>query len=115
MRITRRELACGVAAFAAAGVAGSRTAGIREQRVYAPGSALPPRKILDRYGIQVESVQRTQDGAAYLIPFASLEARVKAWDRFNADDEWCALRDAGTVKLQSVRFYPGGKIFEMSL
>lgn len=87
----------------------------RERRVYAPGSTLPPRKILDRYGLRPESVRRTQDGTAYVIPLASLEARVKAWDRFNADEEWRAIRDLGKVSLLDVRVYPGGKIFEMSL
>lgn len=115
MRITRRELACGVAGIAAAVLMEGNPAGVRERRVYAPGSALPPGEILDRYGLRPESVQRTQDGTAYVIPFASLEARIKAWDRFNADEEWRAIRDTGTVTVRSVRFYPGGKIFEMSL
>ncbi len=88
---------------------------MRERRVYAPGSALPPRNILDRYGLRPESVQQTQDGTAYVIPFASPEARVTAWDLFNADEEWRAIRDSSSVAVRSVSFYPGGKIFEMSL
>ena len=60
-------------------------------------------------------MKRQQNGTAYSIPFASTEARVKAWDRFNADENWCMIRDAGTVALQEVQVYPAGKIFEISL
>ncbi len=88
---------------------------IIERRIYAPGSVLPPREVLHRHGIRPVSVKRRPNGTVYSIPFASIEARVKAWDRFNADEEWCALRDAGTVALQGVRIYPAGKIFEISL
>ena len=61
------------------------------------------------------SVKRQQNGTAYTIWFASLEARVKAWDRFNTDEDWCVIRNGGTVALQEVQVYPAGKIFEMSL
>ena len=61
------------------------------------------------------SVKRQQYGTTYWISFASVEARVKAWDRFNADDDWCVIRDAGTVALKEVQIYPAGKIFEISL
>ena len=109
MRITRREFAYGIAgtAFAAA----SAQPAIHERRVYVPGSTLPPPEILSRHGIRPLSVK----GAEYLIPFASLEARTRAWDRFNNDEDWCAMRDAGSVTLKEIRVYPGGKIFEMSL
>jgi hypothetical protein len=89
--------------------------GIIERRVYAHGSVLPPLGILRRRGIHAVSVKRRENDTVYSIPFASAEARVKAWDRFNADEDWCALRDAGTVALQDVQVYPAGKIFEMSL
>jgi hypothetical protein len=89
--------------------------GIVERRVYAPGSVLPPLEVLQRHGIRLVSIKRQQDGTAYSISFASAEARVKAWDRFNADDDWCAIRDAGTVALREVQIYPAGKIFEISL
>lgn len=130
MRIGRRQFASRLAAIAAvapavAGAAalGSATARppviadgrIVERRVYARGSVLPPLEVLRRYGIHPASVKRRQNGAAYSIPFASLEARVKAWDRFNADPDWRALRDGGVVALQEVQVYPAGKIFEMSL
>jgi len=51
----------------------------------------------------------------YSISFASVEARVQAWDRFNADPDWCAFRDGGSVALREIKVYPAGKIFEISL
>ena len=88
---------------------------IVEQRIYAQGSVLPPPEVLQRHGIHPVSVKGQQNGTAYSIPFASAEARVKAWDQFNVDEEWCAQRDAGTVALQGIQVYPAGKIFEISL
>jgi hypothetical protein len=110
MRITRREFAYGIAGTALTATAAGPPF-IYERRVYAPGSTLPPAEILSRHGIRPVSVKGTE----YLIPFASLEARTRAWDRFNTDDFWCALRDRGSVTLKEIRVYPGGKIFEMSL
>ena len=127
MRISRRQFACGLAGVAClahgAAALGSATAQppdvverrIVERRIYAPGSALPPRELLQRHGIHPVSVRRRQNGTAYSISFASVEARVKAWDRFNADEDWCVIRDRGTVALQEVQVYPAGKIFEISL
>jgi hypothetical protein len=110
MRITRREFAYGIAGTALAATA-AEAPRIYERRVYAQGSTLPPPEILRRHGIRPLSVKGTE----YLIPFASLEARTRAWDRFNTDDVWCALRDRGSVALKEIQIYPGGKIFEMSL
>jgi hypothetical protein len=110
MRITRREFAYGIAGAAVAATA-AQPPQIYERRIYAPGSAHPPLEILRRHGIRPVSVK----GAEYLIPFASLEARNRAWDRFNTDQDWCAIRDAGGVALKEISVYPGGKIFEMSL
>jgi hypothetical protein len=107
MRITRREFAYGIAGTALA--AGPSL--IHERRVYAEGSVLPPREILLRNGVRPVSIKGTE----YLIAFASLEARTRAWDRFNNDEGWCAIRDAGCVTLKEIQIYPGGKIFEMSL
>jgi hypothetical protein len=109
MRITRREFAYGIAGTALAATAAQPP--IHERRVYAEGSVLPLLEILSRHGIRPLSVK----GTVYLIPFASLEARASAWDRFNTDDVWCAMRDAGSVTLKEIQVYPGGKIFEMSL
>jgi hypothetical protein len=112
MRITRREFAYGVAGTAFAATVGPS---IHERRVYAPGSILPPLEILRRNGIRPAVIK----GAEYLIPFVSLEERTRAWDRFNTDEAWCTMRDAGRVALKEIRIYPpvypGGKIFEMSL
>jgi len=110
MRITRREFAYGIAGTAVVAAA-AQTPLIYERRVYASGSTLPPLEILSRHGIRPVSVR----GSEYLIPFASLEARTRAWDRFNTDHVWRAMRDAGSVTLKEIQVYPGGKIFEMSL
>lgn len=110
MRITRRAFAYGIVATTVAATA-AQPPFIHERRVYSPGSTLPPLEILNRHGIRPLSVKGTE----YLIPFASLEARARAWDGFNSDQDWCAIRDAGNVALQEIRVYPGGKIFEMSL
>ena len=129
MRISRRQFASRLGAIAAvapavAGVTAPGSAMARspavvkcivERRIYAPGSALPPREVLLRHGIHPVSVKRQQNGTAYLIAFPSAEARVTAWDRFNADEGWWTIRDAGTVALQGVQVYPAGKIFEISL
>jgi hypothetical protein len=114
VRISRRAFACGVAGIVAA-VDAFETPVINEWRVYAVSSAVPPLEILSRNGILPVSVKPTQDGTAYLFAFESLEARVKAWDRFNADQGWCAIRDARDVEIMEISVYPGGKIFEMSL
>jgi hypothetical protein len=105
MRISRRAFACGLTGIAAAPVAFDRPI-ITELRVYAPGSVLPPAEMLSRNGIQVVSIKQTQRGTVYLILFDSLEARVNAWDRFNADEDWGAIRDAGHVALNEIRVYP---------
>jgi hypothetical protein len=114
MRISRRQFACGLAGFACLAPAAAARGHI-ERRAYAPGSVLPPTAILRRYGIHPASVKQQQNGTVYLMAFSSLEARVKAWDQFNADEEWCMLRDAGVVALREIQVYPAGKIFEISL
>lgn len=116
MRISRRRFAYSLAGVAVAVAAAAATdARIVERRFYAHGSVLPPTEVLHRHGIYTASVKRQQDGTAYWIPFDSTEARIKAWDRFNADEEWRALRDTGSVALREIQIYPAGKIFEMSL
>ena len=107
MRISRRQFACGVAGFAALGSVTARPQGVVERRIYALGSALPPREVLQRHGIYPVSVNPQHNGTVYWIAFASGEARVKAWDRFNADENWCVVRDAGRVDLQEIRVYAG--------
>ena len=99
--MTRREFAYGMAGTALAATAAAPPL-IFERRVYAEGSTLPPPEILSRHGIRPVSVKGTE----YLIPFASLEARTRAWDRFNTDDVWCAMRDRGSVTLNAIQVYP---------
>jgi len=115
MRISRRQFACGIAGAAALGSAAGLRSLVVERRIYAPGSVLPPPEILRRNGIRPVSIARTDDGTVYLIAFDTLEARVKAWDQFNAAQDWCVMRNAGTVALREVEVYPAGKIFEISL
>jgi hypothetical protein len=116
MRISRRQFAYGIMAGPLAlGSATRRAPLVVERRIYATGSVLPPPEILRRHGIRPGSIARTGDGTVYLIAFATLEARVKAWDRFNADEDWFVIRNAGTVALQEVQIYPAGKILEISL
>jgi hypothetical protein len=107
MRISRRQFARGVAGIAALGSAIARPPRVVERRIYALGSALPPPEILRRNGIWIGSMAGTENGTVYLIAFDTLEARVKAWDRFNADEDWCVIRDAGNVALQEIRVYAG--------
>jgi hypothetical protein len=95
----------GLAATALASAAGQRAktpAKVIERRVYSAGSVLPPREVLERNGIRAASVRHTHRGTEYLIPFDSLEFRWNAWDRFNADPAWCAIRDQGNVRLREI-------------
>jgi hypothetical protein len=114
MRVSRRAFGLGLAGAAVALAADGNPA-VTERRVYRRGSLLPSRDLLKRAGIYLVSIRRTPNGAEYLFQFDSLAARAKAWDRFNTDSDWCAMRDAGSVRLAELEIYPGGKIFEMSL
>jgi hypothetical protein len=120
MRINRRQFGWGIAVVAGVASAAAQQPvvadrSIVERRIYAHGSVLPPMEVLLRHGIHPASVAQRQEGTAYSMPFDSAEARIKAWDRFNTDEDWCLIRDAGTVALQEVQIYPAGKIFEISL
>ncbi len=92
-----------------------RSSEVYERRVYLPGSVLPPLRVLKRNGITL--VRRT--GNEYTFQFTSLEERIRAWDCFNSDPDWCALRERGQVSIESIKIerrdQPGGNIFEMSL
>jgi hypothetical protein len=101
MRLSRRAFALGLTAAAFALGAGASSQ-VTERRVYDQGSVLPPRELLVRNRIRPASIRHTPQGAEYLIPFDSLEARAKAWDRFNTDPEWCSLRDRGNVRLREL-------------
>ena len=101
MRITRREFAYGMAGTALAATAAAPPL-LFERRVYAEGSTLPPPEILSRHGIRPVLVKGTE----YVIAFASIESRTRAWDRFNTDEVWCAMREAGSVMLTEIQIYP---------
>jgi hypothetical protein len=114
MNFSRRELVLGLAGIAMAGRAAT-SAQVLERRVYGYGSVLPPEEALHRNGIRRAWVRFALQGTEYGFTFDSLASRAQAWDRFNADREWCVLREAGSVRLTEITLYPGGKIFEMSL
>ena len=63
------------------------------------------RAILERHGIRPALRERGTIGTAYLIPFQSLEARQRAWDAFNADPDWHALRASGPVNVKEISLY----------
>jgi hypothetical protein len=65
---------------------------------------VPPASALRKCGI--ERFDRHEDGrhVEFRIPFDSLAERTRAWDRFNSDPEWCALRAAGDVRLREISF-----------
>src|SRR4051812_50149372 len=112
MRISRRDFAYGLAgglAGVTAGASGSVVAtasthaGLWERRVYAHGSPLPSPESLRRSGIRPVSITRTPEGTAYLFPFVTREARAKAWDRFNTDEEWCSIRSQSSVVVREIQ------------
>ena len=77
---------------------------IFEKRAY---SSAIPLEILARHGIiparmPAHMPARIHD-ATYLFPFASLQARQKAWDRLNADSAWHAQR--GNVQVREISLY----------
>ena len=104
MRLSRRTLVFGLAATSLAGQATKEC--VWERRVYAAGSDVPPPAVLRRNGIHVESIRHTQRGAEYLIAFDSLASRSRAWDRFNTDPAWCAIRGQGNVRLHEIVVIP---------
>ncbi len=69
---------------------------IYERRVY---SRPVPLDVFTRNGIKPVLV----DGTSYLFPFASLEARQKAWDRLNADEGWRLF--SAQTKLDEISLY----------
>jgi hypothetical protein len=108
MRVSRRAFALGLTAAAVAAGAGAKredtgaSQPIMERRVYERKSVMPPRRLLVRNGICPVSIRPTAEGVEYIISFTSLESRARAWDRFNCDPEWCALRAAGNVRLREI-------------
>src|ERR1035438_6158563 len=104
MRLSRRAFGLALSASGFAfGTGTSRQ--VIERRVYGQGSVLPPRELLNRNGIRPASIRPTPRGVEFVIPFESLESRMQAWDRFNTDPEWYALRYAGNVRLTEIAVY----------
>ena len=108
MRVSRRAFALGLTSAAFAATAGAQPEGsgasppILERRVYERKSPMPSRRLLIRNGIRPVSIRPTAQGIEYQVAFTSLEARARAWDRFNCDPEWCALRATGSVRLREI-------------
>ena len=82
----------------------STAAGLFELRVYGSHPRAMP-AILKRHGIRPAWREHSTIGTAYLIPFESLEARQRAWDAFNADPDWHALRAGAHVNLKEISLY----------
>ena len=79
-------------------------AAIFELRVYGSHpQAMQP--ILERHGICPAVCRHSATATACLIPFESLEARQRAWDAFNADPDWHALRAGGPVNVREISLY----------
>jgi NIPSNAP len=79
-------------------------AAIFELRVYAAHPRAMP-AVLERHGIRPAVREQSATGIAYLIPFESLQARQRAWDAFNADPDWHAMRASGPVNLNEISLY----------
>jgi hypothetical protein len=109
MIVSRRTFALGFTAAAVAASAGAHREGtgagpaILERRVYERESVMPSRRLLVRNGIVPVSIRPTAQRVDYIFAFTSLESRAHAWDCFNCDPEWCALRAAGSVRLREIR------------
>jgi hypothetical protein len=80
----------------------STPAGLFELRVY-DSHPRAMHAVMERHGIRPVLQKR----GAYLIPFESLEARQRAWDAFNADPDWDALRATGPVNVKEISLYRG--------
>lgn len=89
---------------------------IVERRVYDRSGVVPPASVLRRCGLDrfhrhdeppsATLKSGTLSPVTFLMLFASLEERARAWDRFNTDPEWCRLRESGPVRLQEISFPP---------
>ena len=100
MDLTRRKfgflLGVGPATLSAA-MAASRQ-GVVERRVYQNSGAVPPASLLGRCGMTVVRYEETPVDVELALFFPSREERVRAWDRFNSDAAWCALREGREVR-----------------
>jgi hypothetical protein len=81
-----------------------------ELRAYS-GRVEMPERLLVRAGMRPHKLGAMR----FLIPFDSLEQRIRAWDCFNADPEWAQIRGGARLSETTIYRQPGGRIFEMSL
>jgi hypothetical protein len=84
----------------------TNTDAVVERRVYDRAGAVPQVSILRRHGIRLVSFENTGSDVVLTVSFRSLAARVRAWDRFNSDPEWCALRESREVRLNEIAILP---------
>jgi hypothetical protein len=73
-----------------------------ERRVYDRRGAVPPVRVMRRCGIALLSSENAGTEVVLKISFPSLAERTCAWDRFNSDPEWCALRATRAVRLTEI-------------
>lgn len=104
MRMSRRALILAVPMSGLARLSQPRNRAIRivERRTYSPHSLLPSRELLLRIGMKGLAIRRTSLGVEYELRFDSLAARARAWDSFNTDPQWCALREQRSIELLGI-------------
>ena len=106
MDLTRRQFGklLGIAPAVISPVAAftARLEGIIERRVYDRAGAVPPEEILRRCGVHLLARENAGTDVALTIAFPSFAERVRAWDRFNSDPAWCALRTNRAVRLREL-------------
>jgi hypothetical protein len=113
--LSRRGFVCALAAAPAArlmcaaqGRAERRT--IAERRVYDRAGVIPPASILGRCGFGRYHRHDGAERVTFQFRFRSSLERARAWDRFNTDPEWLALREQGAVELEEISFPQGSRI-----
>ena len=112
MTFTRRQFAAFLG-VAPAGLFGEhakplcKSGRILERRIYDRAGVVPPRSVLRRSGIERFARREGKRHVEFRIQFDSLGERTRAWDRFNSDPEWCALRAGGDVRLTKIMFASG--------
>jgi hypothetical protein len=82
----------------------STAAGLFELRVY-DSHPRAMQAVMERHGIRPALLESAATGTAYLFPFESLEAWQRAWDAFNADPDWHALRKVGPLTVKEISLY----------
>jgi hypothetical protein len=82
------------------------TDAVVERRVYGRAGAVPPVSILRRCGMKRVASENAGSDVVLTVSFRSLAERVRAWDRFNSDPEWSALRESREVRLSEIAILP---------